>query len=180
MNRAGFAGGPNSREMGQRRARRRTSCRLRCVPGRCGWCWITRLSSQYFQRAALAADKLIMRHNPEPVFALASEVKSFGAYALTNQFEYQSEGIPFLRGTNYSGDFINFADVLRISDESHRLLHKSEVLPGMVLLSMSGSVGSVAVALDSWSYPINSNQDIAKIVPSSVSPFYLATYLSSR
>lgn len=29
-------------------------------------------------------------------------------------------------------------------------------------------------------YPINSNQDIAKIIPSGVSPFYLAAYLSSR
>ena len=49
----------------------------------------------------------------------------------------------------------------------------------MVLLSMSGSVGSVTVALDSWNYPINSNQDIAKIIPSSVNPFYLAAFLSS-
>ena len=139
-----------------------------------------RLDSQYFQRAALAADQLILRHNPEPISALASEIKSFGAYALTNEFEYQSEGVPFLRGTNYSGNFINFSDVLRISDEAHHLLYKSEILPGMVLLSMSGSVGGVAVALESWSYPINSNQDIAKIVPSSVAPFYLASYLSSR
>ena len=75
--------------------------------------------------------------------------------------------------------FVNFAGVLRISPEAHQLLHKSEVLPGMVLLSMSGSVGSVAVALDSWNYPINSNQDIAKIIPSSVNPFYLAAFLSS-
>ncbi|WP_148654310.1 hypothetical protein [Paraburkholderia caribensis] len=139
-----------------------------------------RLDSQYFRRAALAADQLILRHSPEPISSLSSEVRSFGAYALTNEFEYQDEGIPFLRGTNYSGNFINFSDVLHISDEAHRLLHKSEVRPGMVLLSMSGSVGSVAVALESWAYPINSNQDIAKIVPASVSPFYLAAYLSSR
>lgn len=128
----------------------------------------------------MAADQLILRHHPEPISALSSEVRSFGAYALTNEFEYQEEGIPFLRGTNYSGSFINFSDVLRVSEEAHRLLHKSEILPGMVLLSMSGSVGSVAVALDSWSYPINSNQDIAKIIPAGVSPFFMAAYLSSR
>ena len=50
----------------------------------------------------------------------------------------------------------------------------------MVLLSMSGSVGSVAVALDEWDYPINSNQDIAKIIPDGVSPYYLAAYLGCR
>src|SRR5262245_59741734 len=101
-------------------------------------------------REALAADSLIRKHNPQLIKDVASDVRSFGASALTNEFEYQEEGVPFLRGTNYSGDFINFADVLRISDEAHSLLHKSEVQPGMVLLSMSGSVGSVAVALDSW------------------------------
>ena len=138
-----------------------------------------RIDSPYFSQAALAADAMVAKRNPQTISEVAPGVRSFGAYALTNKFEYQDEGIPFLRGTNYAGDFINFADVLRISPEAHRLLHKSEVLPGMVLLSMSGSVGSVAVALDSWNYPINSNQDIAKIIPSSVNPFYLATFLSS-
>lgn len=138
-----------------------------------------RIDSPYFSRDALAADALIASRNPEKVNEIASDVRSFGAYALTNEFEYQEEGIPFLRGTNFAGDFINFADVLRISPEAHTLLHKSEVTPGMVLLSMSGSVGSVAVALDTWEYPINSNQDIAKIIPASVCPFYLAAFLSS-
>ncbi|WP_156995513.1 restriction endonuclease subunit S domain-containing protein, partial [Elstera litoralis] len=139
-----------------------------------------RLDSQYFGRAALVADKLILRHNPARISDIALEVRSFGAYALTNEFEYQEQGIPFIRGTDYAGNFINFSNVLRVSEEAHSLLHKSEVLPGMVLLSMSGSVGSVAVALESWSYPINSNQDIAKIVPDGISPFFMAAYLSSR
>ncbi|MCE8546597.1 hypothetical protein KBY25_12280 [Ruegeria pomeroyi] len=139
-----------------------------------------RFDSQYFRRAALAADVLINKHNPQTISEIASDVRSFGAYALTNQFDYQEEGIPFLRGTNFSGGFITFTDALKISDEANALLHKSEVNPGMVLLSMSGSVGSAAVALDTWQYPINSNQDIAKIVPKSISPFYLAAYLSCR
>lgn len=138
-----------------------------------------RIDSPYFSREALAADALIASRNPEKINEIASDVRSFGAYALTNEFEYQDEGIPFLRGKNFAGDFIDFSDVLRISPEAHTLLHKSEVTPGMVLLSMSGSVGSVAVALDTWEYPINSNQDIAKIVPTSVCPFYLAAFLSS-
>ncbi|NEX46973.1 hypothetical protein [Pseudotabrizicola algicola] len=139
-----------------------------------------RLDSQYFRRAALAADQLIAQHSPEKISEVASEVRSFGAYALTNEFEYQDDGIPFIRGTDYSGDFINFSSVLRVSEEAHALLHKSEVQPGMVLLSMSGSVGSVAVALESWNYPINSNQDIAKILPVGVSPFFMAAYLACR
>ncbi|WP_232302776.1 hypothetical protein, partial [Elstera litoralis] len=53
-----------------------------------------RLDSQYFGRAALVADKLILRHNPARISDIALEVRSFGAYALTNEFEYQEQGIP--------------------------------------------------------------------------------------
>lgn len=139
-----------------------------------------RLDSTYFTKEAIEADILIDRKQPSRISYVASEVKSFGAYALTNEFEYEENGIPFLRGTNYSGDFINFDGVLRISPEAHKILHKSEVKPGMVLFSMSGSVGSVAVALDTWKYPINSNQDIAKIVPNSINPYYLAAFLAGK
>ena len=51
----------------------------------------------------------------------------------------------------------------------------------MVLLTMSGSVGNAAVALDSWEYPINSNQDIAKITPKrNINPYYLVAFLTCR
>jgi len=40
------------------------------------------------------------------------------------------------------------ADVLHITPEAHALLAKSTVRPGMVLLTMSGSVGNAAVALE--------------------------------
>jgi hypothetical protein len=50
----------------------------------------------------------------------------------------------------------------------------------MVLLTMSGSVGNAAVALPSWQYPVNSNQDIAKITPKpGINPYYLAAFLGS-
>lgn len=140
----------------------------------------SRFDSQYFRKLALFTDDQISRHAPSELRNVASKVLSFGAYALTNEFAYQEAGVPFLRGTNFHGDFVNFSGALRISEDAHSLLHKSEVKPGMVLLSMSGSVGSVSVALDTWQYPINSNQDIAKIIPDGISPFYIAAYLASK
>lgn len=64
---------------------------------------------------------------------------------------------------------------------SKDLLSKSEVRPGEILLNMSGSVGNSAVASEYWEYPINSNQDIAKIVPNKdTSPYYLSAFLNSK
>ncbi len=58
------------------------------------------------------------------------------------------------------------------------MLWKSEVKPRTVLLTMSGSAGNVAFAHDNWEYPINSNQDIAKISCSeNINPYYLYSFL---
>ena len=112
--------------------------------------------------------------------AFSESVLTFGAYALTNNFEYQETGIPFLRCVNIKDGFVSFSDCLYINNAAHELLKRSEVTPETVLLTMSGSVGNAAVALKSWPYPINSNQDIAKIRPKNVDPYYLAAFLGSR
>jgi len=142
---------------------------------------IFRCDTQYFSKAALTTEALIKRGKWDDLIDVAQSIESFGAYALTNQFTYQEEGIPFLRCVNIKGGFADFGDVIYIDKEANKLLAKSEVKPGMVLLTMSGSVGNATVALDSWKYPINSNQDIAKITPKAgVDEFYLTAFLRSR
>ncbi len=142
---------------------------------------IFRCDTQYFSKAALTTEALIKRGKWDDMIDVAQSIESFGAYALTNQFTYQEEGIPFLRCVNIKGGFADFGDVIYIDKEANKLLAKSEVKPGMVLLTMSGSVGNTTVALDTWKYPINSNQDIAKITPKAgVDEFYLTAFLRSR
>ncbi len=142
---------------------------------------VFRYDTQYFSKAALATEALIKQGKWNELVDLADSVESFGAYALTNEFTYQEQGIPFLRCVNIRGGFADFGDVLYINAQANKLLAKSEVKPGMLLLTMSGSVGNAAVALDTWNYPINSNQDIAKVAPKSgISPFYVAAFLGSK
>lgn len=74
---------------------------------------------------------------------------------------------------------MNFDNVLYIDGQSNNLLWKSEIKPKMVLVTMSGTIGNATVALEHWKYPMNSNQDIAKIETSNVNPFFLATFLNT-
>lgn len=142
---------------------------------------VFRIDPQYFAKEALKAEAQIKRLDWSELHSISTSVESFGAYDLTNLYEYTEEGIPFLRCVNIKDGYADFTDVLYISPEAHKLLWKSEVKPGMVLLTMSGSVGNAAVALSSWAYPLNSNQDIAKITPDSdTNPFYLAAFLNSH
>ena len=108
-------------------------------------------------------------------------MRSFGAYSLNNQVQYLDEGVPFIRGVNMKKGRVSFSNLICISEEAHSLLWKSEVKPGMVLLSMSGTIGDVAIASKNWKYPINSNQDIAKIdTAGKINPYFLYSFLLSK
>ena len=85
------------------------------------------------------------------------QVRSFGAHSLNNEVEYLDAGVPFIRGVNMKGGRVSFSDMFYIRSEAHKLLWKSEVKEGMVLLSMSGTIGDVAIATARWPYPVNSN-----------------------
>lgn len=141
---------------------------------------LARIDSSYFGKAGLQAEVTLRARPHASIADLSSSVLSFGAYALTNQIAYQEDGIPFLRCADLKQGFVSFGDVLHIDEAGHKLLHKSEVRPETVLLTMSGSVGQSAVALPEWRYPLNSNQDIAKIRTKGVNPYYLAAFLGGR
>jgi len=142
---------------------------------------IFRIDSSYFQKIFLQEESVLREKGSKRLYELGASVKSFGAYSLNNVVDYLDAGVPFIRGVNMKNGRVSFTDMLFISKEAHELLWKSEVKEGMVLLSMSGTIGDVAIATTHWPYPINSNQDIAKIdVQGVANPFVLYAYLLSR
>ncbi|MBI1763662.1 MAG: hypothetical protein HYR56_19730 [Acidobacteria bacterium] len=142
---------------------------------------VLRLDSDYYQKEFLANEKLIKSKPWSYLLGLRKSIKSFGAYSLCNEIDYLENGTPFLRGQNIKDGVVDFNDCLYIDEAANALLWKSEVRPGMVLLTMSGTVGNAAVAMNDWHYPVNSNQDIAKITTSSgLNPYFLCTFLCSE
>lgn len=142
---------------------------------------IFRIDSNYFQKQYLAEESIIRIRHARSLRDIGAQIRSFGAYSLNNEVTYLDAGIPFIRGVNMKDRRINFGDMLYISPDVHALLWKSEVTKGMVLLSMSGTIGDVAIATKQWKYPVNSNQDIAKIdTNGSLSPYILYAFLLSK
>ena len=138
------------------------------------------MDSNYFQKIFLKQEQSISKAKSKTLAELDCDLKSFGAYSLNNHVEYLDDGVPFIRGINLKKGRITFNDVIYISNEAHKLLWKSEVRPKTILLSMSGTIGDVAIASESLKYPINSNQDVAKIYCSEqLNPYYLYTFLRS-
>ena len=52
-----------------------------------------RIDSPYFSQAALAADAMVAKKNPQTISEIAAGFAASEHYALTNEFEYQDEGI---------------------------------------------------------------------------------------
>ncbi|MEG4091186.1 N-6 DNA methylase [Microcoleus sp. Pol12B4] len=137
-----------------------------------------RFDSDFFKKSYLMSEVIVKQKKGFLLGQKIKDAKSFGAYSLCNHIEYLEEGIPFLRCVNIKNSQVDFSDVIYIDKRSHDLLWKSEVKPSTVLLTMSGSAGNVAIAHQTWKYPINSNQDIAKIDCSGgINPYILYGFL---
>lgn len=143
---------------------------------------ILRLDSYYYSKEFLSDEIIISKTTNKTLKELNASLLSFGAYSLNNFVEYKDSGIPFIRGVNMKNGILDFSDTIYIDEEAHKLLWKSEVKPNTVLLSMSGTIGDVAIAVQEYDYPMNSNQDIAKIrlKEEGIRPCYLYAFLRSK
>lgn len=142
---------------------------------------VVRFDSYYYSKEFLSDENTITNQSNKSLKELNTSLLSFGAYSLNNFVEYKESGIPFIRGVNMKDGVLDFSDTLYIDETAHKLLWKSEVKPNTILLSMSGTIGDVAIAMPDYKYPMNSNQDIAKItLNGGLNPYYLYTFLRSK
>jgi hypothetical protein len=114
---------------------------------------------------------------------VTTDIYSFGAYELTNQIRFVEPGlntVPFINVTEIGNLYVDISQARHIDVASHRLLHKSVCFPGTVLLSMSGSIGRVAV-VPGYVKECNSNQHLAKIVvdKEKSDPYFIAAYFAA-
>ena len=140
----------------------------------------SRIDAEYYRPEFLKSDERLKRKKWDELGTLTASIKSFGAYSLCNQIEYRENGIPFLRAKDIGDGHIDFSDVLFIDAAANDLLWKSEVQPDTVLFTMSGTVGNTAIATTEFDYPVNANQDIAKIrTVEGLNPYFLSVFLRS-
>jgi len=140
-----------------------------------------RMDAEYYKKEYINDKNLILRLPNDKLKNLTKSILSFGAYSLNNFVEYQDSGVPFIRVANMKGGRIDFSDMRYITENTHQLLWKSAVEPETVLVCMAGSIGEIAITSKKLKYPINSNQNIAKIrTNKKLNPYYLYVFLLGR
>ena len=140
-----------------------------------------RLDAEHYRPIFLEMEASLRQIEWDYLENLSHSIMSFGAYSLCNLIEYRESGIPFLRATDIKDGYIDFSGALRIDADTDNLLWKSKIQPETVLLTMSGTVGNSSITDRNMEYPMNSSQDVAKIIPiSGLNPYYLSVFLQSH
>ncbi len=95
--------------------------------------------------------------------------------------EYIESGIPMLLTQNVGQFRVDFSNCIRVSEDFHQKLKKSQVFAGDCLIARSGSIGNAAFVLDVDPQPLNSADIIiVRANPKKITNGYLAALLNSH
>jgi type I restriction enzyme, S subunit len=123
-----------------------------------------------------------LKRSPYPLVPLRDlSVRMFdGPFGSNRKVDmYQDSGIPYVRVKDVLPEGINLEGLTYISEEKHQELIRSRVVPGNVLITIAGRVGTAAVFPDALPEG-NITGHIAGVeVPNDINPYYLAAFLNS-
>ena len=106
----------------------------------------------------------------------------FGAYALCNHIEWSNaaSGVPYIKAEALGSPLLNESGLAYVTPATHRLLEKSRLKPGDIVVSTSGTIGLCAVLPERLG-EANSNQDTIKFNPSSAGYdcYFIAAWIAS-
>jgi type I restriction enzyme, S subunit len=118
-----------------------------------------------------------------PIRRLAevSHLITKGTTPTTLGFDFTDCGIPFVRAQSIQDGSVDpTADPLFISEETHRVLARSQIAPDDVLISIAGTIGRVGI-VPIGSPAMNCNQAVAIVRPTpEIYGRYLMRWLSSQ
>ena len=135
-----------------------------------------RVDSEYYRPKYLTQENRIAALHPRPLSDLA--LVTDGNH-MTISDKFTDSGVRYLRGQDLSSDFfISDANPIYIPHNEYEKLQRSHMKHGDVLLSIVGTIGSVALVTEKYQN-LTGSCKIAIVRSRSVNPYYLAAYLAS-
>lgn len=107
-------------------------------------------------------------------------IRDFGSFSSTKEITFLSEGIPFFKSEMIEFDNIDYSNLFYIEEKVHKILNKSHVFPGNLLLTKIGSALGKSTIYDGKLGICNSNAAIAKISinDKKANKFYISYFLN--
>ena len=138
-----------------------------------------RIDAEYCNPVYLRNERLITTKKWDFLEHLSKKIENFGAYSLCNLINYRKDGVPYLFVGNIKENEIDINNLKYIDEKTHNILYKSKIIEGDIVFTIAGTIGNAAVVPKQLNNS-NSNQAIAKIRNTSLSPFYISTFLNSK
>ena len=128
-------------------------------------------------------ERTVVARGGRPLGGLVRDMSGGATPHLSRRDELYSEtedGVPLLRVQNITGEGVNFRDLVRIRRTVHESdLRRSRVLGGDLLVTITGRIGSAAVAPDGFEGNINQHSVVVRTGGRAKSE-YLAAFLNSH
>ncbi|WP_419781235.1 restriction endonuclease subunit S [Maridesulfovibrio sp.] len=103
-----------------------------------------------------------------------------GTTPTTYGFKWESHGVLFLRSECVSENGLDLNQSMYISKEAHRVLKRSQVKDGDILITITGNVGRVLLIKDVGTANLNQHIARVRIVSSEIDARYIYHYLSQH
>ncbi|MGW5524606.1 restriction endonuclease subunit S [Gordonia sp. NPDC003950] len=101
-----------------------------------------------------------------------------GATPTTYGFAWEATGVPFLRSECVSDHGLDMRQSMYISESANKVLRRSRVVKGDILMTITGNVGRVVLLEDLDSANINQHIARIRITDAAFDPGYVYHYLS--
>lgn len=146
---------------------------------------IDRIDNSYYRLEFIESD-LKNKNIPIKLMKdiLKSNITDFGSFSLTKEIEYVKQGIPYIRSSDFKEFFIEEDNIYFITENVNKILSKSEVFEGDILITKMGSDMGKAAFISKLPFGLekcNSNATIAKVrVKDEYDKHYIVAYLNSK
>ena len=136
-----------------------------------------RIDSEYFKKEYLLGDRLLKHKTCEKLVDITRRIDVGFVGSMTSY--YRETGVILLQTKNISSFFVSDSDTIKITEEFHQELQKSQINFKDILIARSGSFGKASIYLEKET--INSSDIIIiEAKEKAINPFYLTVFLNSK
>lgn len=139
--------------------------------------WSSRFDAEFYKPIYLQGSNLIINKKHDNLLNITKKIDV--GFVWTMVKEYTDEGVTLLQTQNVQEFFLDVDNVVKINNEFHNKLKKSQINYWDILIARSWSFGKASIYL--WKDTINSSDVIIiEAKEEAINPFYLLTFINSR
>ncbi|QSS96337.1 restriction endonuclease subunit S [Psychroflexus sp. ALD_RP9] len=136
----------------------------------------TRIDAEFFKKEYLIEDDIIENYGSKKLVSITDKIDVGFVGSMTSH--YRESGIVLIQTKNISSFLLDLNSTIKITEDFHKSLQKSQINYQDILIARSGSFGKASIYLETET--INSSDIIIiKANETFINPYFLTAFLNS-